>query len=118
MLPDRSGAAGGGGDAEVVEEGRKDVGVERLSSSAAWEQPPAGVVGRGVHVVPAVDPAEEEFRERFGNGGRRLAEPENSLLFGSGDVVQGEADDAAERLGVEQDDAARDPGLAGAGSGL
>ncbi|MEU7638887.1 MULTISPECIES: hypothetical protein [unclassified Streptomyces] len=82
--------------------------MERLPGSTAGEQPPAGVVGRGVHVVPAVDPAEQEFRERFGHRGRRFAEPEKGLLFGAGDVVQREADDAAERLGVKQDDA---PGL-------
>lgn len=64
VLSDCGGAAGGGGDAEVVEEGRKDVGVYRLSGSTAGEQPPGSVVGRGVHVVPAVDPAEQEFRER------------------------------------------------------
>ncbi|MCZ0991764.1 hypothetical protein [Streptomyces diastatochromogenes] len=40
VLPDRGGAAGGGGDAKVVEEDRKDVGVERLPGSAAREQPP------------------------------------------------------------------------------
>ncbi|MGW3493603.1 hypothetical protein [Streptomyces sp. NPDC001020] len=31
------------------------------------------------------------FRERFGNGGRQLAEPEKGLLFGWGDVIQREA---------------------------
>ncbi|POX44003.1 hypothetical protein C3488_34240 [Streptomyces sp. Ru72] len=70
-----------------------------------------------VHVVPAVDPAEQEFRERLGNRGRRLAQPEKGLLFGTGDVVQDEADDAAERLGVEQDDAPHDSGPAEAGAG-
>ncbi|WP_030021710.1 hypothetical protein [Streptomyces monomycini] len=110
VLPDRGIAAGGCGDADVVEGRRKDIGVERLPGSAAGEQPPAGVVGCGVHIVPAVDPAEQEFHERFGDGGRRLAEPEEGLLLGAGDVVQREADDAAERLGVKQDDALCDSG--------
>ncbi|MBO8185298.1 hypothetical protein JW592_07425 [Streptomyces sp. DW4-2] len=53
--------------------------------------------------------AAKEFRERFGNGGRRLAEPGEGLLIGVGDFVEGEADDAAERLGVKQDDAPSHP---------
>ncbi|MER6610367.1 hypothetical protein ABT282_31780 [Streptomyces sp. NPDC000927] len=42
VLPDRGGAASGGGDADVVEKRRQDVEVERLPGSAAGEQPPAG----------------------------------------------------------------------------
>jgi hypothetical protein len=55
------------------------------------------MVGRGVHVVSAVDPTGKEFRERFGNRGRRLAEPEKGLLFGAGDGVEGKTDDVAAR---------------------
>lgn len=65
---------GGGGNTKVVEEGRKDIWVERLPARRQGNSHRQGG-GRGVHVAPAVDPAEQEFRERFGNGGRRLAEP-------------------------------------------
>lgn len=57
VLPDRCCAASDGGDADVIDERGESVGVHRLSGPAAGEQPPGCVVGRGVHVAPAADPA-------------------------------------------------------------
>jgi hypothetical protein len=67
-------------------------------------------VRRGVHVVPVVDPAEQEIGNRSGDRGRWLTEPQEDLFAVVDHVVEGEADDAAERLCVEQDDGGCDPG--------
>jgi hypothetical protein len=49
--------------------------VHRLVGSAAREQPARVAVRRGVHVVPVVDPAEQEIGDRSGDRGRWLTEP-------------------------------------------
>ena len=56
------------------------------------------------------DPAEQEVGDWAGDRGWRFAEPQEDLVALADHVVEGEADDAAERLGVEQDDGGRDPG--------
>ena len=45
-----------------------------------------------------------------GTGGRRFAEPQEDLVAVADHVVEGEADDAAERLGVKQDQGPCDAG--------
>ncbi|MBB5935551.1 hypothetical protein [Streptomyces zagrosensis] len=44
------------------------------------------MVGRGVHVVPAVDPSNHQFREWFGDWGWRFAEAEENLLVAADNV--------------------------------
>lgn len=42
--------------------------MHRLSGAAAGEQPPRAGVGGGLHVVPFVNPGEQELRERVREG--------------------------------------------------
>jgi hypothetical protein len=82
-----------------------------LAGPASGEQPARGMVGRGVHVAAVVDPLEQEIGDRAGDRGRRFVEPQEDPPAVLDDVVDGEADDAAEGLGVEQDDGGRELGL-------
>ncbi len=84
--------------------------MHRLAGPAAREQPARVGVRRGVHVVPVAGPAEQEIGDRSGDRGRWLTEPQEDLFAVVDHVVEGEADDAAERLCVEQDDGGGDPG--------
>lgn len=55
---------------------------------------------------------QQEIRGRRGDRARRLAETQEEDLSAIADhVVEREADDAAEGLGVEQDDGGGDPDL-------
>jgi hypothetical protein len=104
LLSDRCGAAGGRGDAEVVDQGGQSVRVQRLVGSAPGEQPAGVAIRCGVHVVAVLDPGQEVFREERGDRGGRLSESQPDLVVVVDDVVDGEADNPAAGLRVEQDD--------------
>lgn len=55
----------------------------------------------------------QQVGEGRGDGGRWFAEAQEQLVAVVDDVVEGEADHAGERLGVEQDDTSGDPGAQG-----
>ena len=104
------GAGGRRGDAELAQRGPQRVGVEGLPGPAAGEQPAAGGVGRGAGVLPARGQLEEQAGEGLGDRDGRVAEPQEQLPVLIGDVVDGEADDAGDRLGEQQQQAGRGPG--------
>ena len=81
-----------------------------LSGAAAGKQPAGVVVGGGVHVVAVVNPGEQDVGGRGGQRGWRVPEPQQDLVAVVDYVVDGQADDPAEGLGVEQDDDGRGPG--------
>jgi hypothetical protein len=81
-----------------------------LSCASAREQPAGVGVGRGAHVVPVADPAEQEVRDWHGDRGGWVTETEEYLVTVADDVVDGQPDDTGEGLGVEQDDDRGDPG--------
>ena len=81
-----------------------------LSGAAAGKQPAGVVVSGGVHVVAVVNPGEQEVGDWSGQRGWRVPEPQQDLVAVMYYVVDGEADDPAEGLSVEQDDDGRDPG--------
>jgi DNA-binding CsgD family transcriptional regulator/pimeloyl-ACP methyl ester carboxylesterase len=110
VLADGAGPAGGGGDAEVADERGEGVGVHGLPGAAAGKQPAGVVVGGGVHVVAVVHPGEQEVGDWSGQRGWRVPEPQQDLVAVMDYVIDGQADDPAEGLGVEQDDDGRDPG--------
>lgn len=108
VLMDRGDAAWDGGNAERPDQGAKGFRVHRLTRAAAREQPSGFPVGGGVHVGPLVDPAVQQFGDWAGNRGWWFAQTQQNLVTVADHVVGGEADDAAEWLGVEQHDRGRD----------
>jgi hypothetical protein len=76
-----------------------------------WRIADTRSVRGGVHVAPAADPLQEKLRGWGGDWGRRLAEVKENLVAVAGHVLDREADDAAEGLGVEQDDGGRSADL-------
>ena len=110
VLADGAGPAGGCGDAEVADERGEGIGVHGLPGAAAGKQPAGVVVGGGAHVVAVVNPGEQDVGDWGGQRGWRVSEPQQDLIAVMDYVVDGQADDPAEGLGVEQDDDGRDPG--------
>lgn len=78
--------------------------MQRLTCPSAGEDSVGVMVRPGAHVVAVVDPGEEEFGERCGHWGGRLAEPQPDLLVLVDDVVDGKTDDSGTGLGIEKDD--------------
>jgi hypothetical protein len=110
-LAQGGGERGAGGDAELGEQRGHGRGVERLAGAAAGEQPAAGGVGGGVHVLPAGGQLEQQAGEWPGDGGWRVAEPQQDRAVAAvDDVVDGEPDDAAGGLGEQQRQAGGGPG--------
>jgi hypothetical protein len=73
------------------------------------EQPTRVLVGRRGHVRAVAGEGEQQVSERRQNGDGRVAKPEEHLVIDTADVVDGEADDAADRLGVQKQQEAGDP---------
>src|SRR5216684_6538027 len=71
-LAQGGGERGAGGDAELAGQRGHGGGVERLAGAAAGEQPPAGGVGGGVHVLPAGGQLEQQGGEWLGDGDGRV----------------------------------------------
>ena len=81
-----------------------------LPGAVAGKQPAGVVVSGAIHVVAVVNPGEQEIGDWSGQRGWRVPEPQQDLVAVMDYVVDGEAGDSAEGLGVEQDDDGRDPG--------
>lgn len=64
VLADGGGAASAGRNTQLADQAGEAAGVHRLACSAAGKQPPGVGVGGGVHVVPRIDPAQYQPRER------------------------------------------------------
>ncbi len=86
--------------------------MEWLAWPLAGEQPGAAGIDGAVHVLPVADELEQDGGECFGNWRGWLTQADQDLVTVAKDVVDGEADDAAGGLGVEQYQAG---GSAGAG---
>ncbi|CAO5150871.1 hypothetical protein FAIPA1_130148 [Frankia sp. AiPs1] len=117
-LAKRGGAGGLVRDPERSDLVEQAAGVQRLAGPAAGEQPWAVWVRGGGHVVPLVRRGQEESGERLGHWDGRVSESQEDLVAVAGDVIDGEAHDAAGGLGGEQHQAGRRagrgrPGLAG-----
>jgi hypothetical protein len=85
-----------GGEAVVAEPLQHGGGVERLRGPAAGEQPSRVGVGGGVHVLPVVDELVQQGGERFGHWCGRVAEPKKNLVVLVENVVDGQAQEAAD----------------------
>src|SRR5437870_12689053 len=79
-----------------------------LPRSPAGEQPACVVVARGDHVRAVAGEAEQQSGEECRHGGGWVAESEDNLVVDAADIVNGEADDAADWLGVEEQQETRD----------
>lgn len=124
METQRAGDDGGGCLEDALSQGRGSCGLRRdaevadvvgqrplgdgLPGPAAGEEPAAVKVGARGRTGPLFLGLEEQLIERFGDGCGRLAQTDDDLPVGvTGDVVEGEADDSAGRLRVEQHQAGR-----------
>ena len=66
------------------------------------------MVARGDHVRAVAGEAEQQIGEECRHGGGWVAESEDNLVVDAADIVNGEADDAADWLGVEEQQETRD----------
>jgi len=80
----------------------------RGTASGCW-------VSDAVRVLPVVDELEQDVGECFGDWRGWLAEADEDLVAFLEDVVDGEADNAAGGLGVEQHQTGGRPGTCGWG---
>ena len=109
QVDQRGSAAGSGVDAEVGEALAELLGAERSSGQVAREQPGRGGRGAGAHVSAASRAqAKGEPAEGFGKDDVIAAQAKVDLAVVGGDLIDGDGDDAAELLAVEQDEASGD----------
>ncbi|MFF7234601.1 hypothetical protein [Streptomyces sioyaensis] len=75
-----------------------------LSSPAAGKEPPGVGVGGGHGVRSLVEIGQQHSGKRFGDGRRRIAEPDQNLAVLVKNIVGGEPSDPGERLRVKEDE--------------